>query len=602
MGDMPALAVARGTSTVRTASAVPLCAAAWLLAGSATAQIPGGDSVIYLNQAWSQVDRETYYQIQQGAQVISYDIFLNLEVANGQELFRSNANSDRYGLIPQAPNPHTNPDGLPIGLAKTVVVEGRWKGETVGLTCAACHNAQLSYKGKKIRIDGGFNHTFDFMSYMFALDDALQATLIDAAKFDRLATRLGAASADTASALRQRFETDAARVHGYRATTMRTPVVWGPGRIDAFNLITNRMLATETGIAENWSSPMAPVKPPFVWNAPQGSWTQWSGTVQDPIARNHGETLGVFLPMDFRSKTPEEGLFNSGAMLLNLQRIEDLLDRLAPPKWPEDVLGKIDRQKAAQGKSLFATHCASCHNSYPYTWTPPNRHGKRFIEVGLVPQTYVGTDPAQFDRTQAFAITGHLSPYLPPPFKDQAIIPTPVFRELLTRLTLRKALEPLKLGDAQLLEMNGFRELPSPPAPVRSWKAAPRDGVWATGPFLHNGSVPNLYEMLIPASQRSKKFYVGREFDPVKVGIDTSGKSGSFVFDTSLIGNSNAGHSFEAGPRGTGVIGPLLTNAQRWALVEYLKSLPEADAQVTPYGGPPNARSGNAPWIKPRTQ
>ena len=314
-------------------------------------------------------------------------------------------------------------------------------------------------------------------------------------------------SADAKTALRKRFESDAAQVHGYRAVTMATPVVWGPGRIDAFNLITTRMLATATGIAENWSSPMAPVKPPFVWNAPQGSWTQWSGTVQDPIARNHGETLGVYMPMDFRSKTPEEGLFDTAAMLLNLQKIEDMLDRLAPPKWPEEVLGKIDRPKAAQGKALFATHCASCHNSYPYTWTPANKYGKRFIEVGLVPQTYVGTDPAQFDRTQAYAITGHLSAYLPPPYKDQAVVPTPLLREWLTRASLRKALGPLKLSDAQLLEMNGYREFPQPPAPVRSWKAAPRDGVWATGPFLHNASVPNLYEMLIPASQRSKKFY-----------------------------------------------------------------------------------------------
>jgi len=563
------------------------------------AQTTGGDSVIYLDQAWSQSDRETYYQGQQGSQVIAYDIFLNLEVANGQELFRSDANSDRYGLITQAPNPRTNPDGLPIGLTKTVMPEGRWKGETVGVTCAACHNAQLTYRGKKIRIDGGFNHTFDFMAYMFALDDAMQATLKDATKFDRIAARAGASGPDAKSALRKRFESDAERVHTYRTVTMATPVVWGPGRIDAFNLITNRMLATETGIAENWSSPMAPVKPPFVWNAPQGSWTQWSGTVQAPIARNHGETLGVYLSMDFRSKTPQDGLFESGAMLPNLNKIEHLLDRLAPPKWPEEVLGKIDRQKASQGKALFMTHCASCHNSYPYTWTAPNKYGKRFLEVGLVPQKYVGTDPAQFVRTQEFAITGNLSAYVPAPYKDRAMMPTAAMRQELTRLSLRRALEPLKLSDAELLEYNGYRELPGPPPPVDSWKAAPREGVWATGPFMHNGSVPNLYEMLIPARQRSKKFYVGREFDPVKVGIDISGKSGLFQFDTSLIGNSNAGHSFENGPRGNGVIGPLLTEAQRWALVEYLKSIPEEPGRVTPFGGPPNARTGNQPWANP---
>jgi hypothetical protein len=286
-------------------------------------------------------------------------------------------------------------------------------------------------------------------------------------------------------------------------------------------------------------------------------------------------------------------------MLANLNKIEHLLDRLAPPKWPEDVLGKIDRQKAGQGKSLFMTHCASCHNAYPYTWTAPNKFGKRFIEVGLVPQVYVGTDPSQFLRTQAYAITGHLSAYLPAPYKDQPIVPTAALRTILVQLTLRRALEPLKLSDAELLDYNGYRVLPGPPPPVKSWKAAPRDGVWATGPFLHNGSVPNLYEMLIPASQRSKKFYVGREFDPVKVGIDTSGKSGMFLFDTSMIGNSNAGHSFENGPRGSGVIGPLLTEQQRWALIEYLKSIPEEPGRVTPFGGPPNARTGNPPWANP---
>jgi hypothetical protein len=104
--------------------------------------------------------------------------------------------------------------------------------------------------------------------------------------------------------------------------------------------------------------------------------------------------------------------------------------------------------------------------------------------------------------------------------------------------------------------------------------------------------VPNLYEMLIPAKERTKKFYVGRDFDPVKVGIDTSGKSGTFLLDTGLVGNSNSGHSFEDGPRGNGVIGPLLSDEERWALVEYLKSIPEEPGRVTPYGGPPEAPAG----------
>ena len=63
--------------------------------------------------------------------------------------------------------------------------------------------------------------------------------------------------------------------------------------------------------------------------------------------------MGVFMPMDLRSKTPEEGLFDSNAALINLVKIEGLLNHLAPPKWPEDVLGKIDRKKARRVKSYL---------------------------------------------------------------------------------------------------------------------------------------------------------------------------------------------------------------------------------------------------------
>jgi hypothetical protein len=162
---------------------------------------------------------------------------------------------------------------------------------------------------------------------------------------------------------------------------------------------------------------------------------------------------------------------------------------------------------------------------------------------------------------------------------------------------LGKALEKLPPAEAEAPALHGYRELPLPrPSREAIYKAAPREGVWATPPFLHNGSVPNLYEMLIPAKERTKKFYLGREFDPIKVGLDISGKSGNFLVDTSLRGNSNAGHSFENGPRGNGIIGPLLTDEQRWALVEYLKSIPESDDQVTPFGGPPNARMGHGDW------
>jgi hypothetical protein len=557
-----------------------------LASTTAAAQQNTGDDVIYLDQAWSQADREMYYQTSQGSRLIAYEIFLNLEVADSQELFRSAANSERYGLIPQSPNPRTNPDGLPVGLTKTIFTEGRWKGETVGVTCALCHTGELTYKGKHIRIDGGVGSRFDIMAYAYALDNAVQATLTDAAKFDRLATRLGVPNSAAKSELRERFASDAAQLHLYVSRTMVTPVPWGPGRIDAGTLIVNRVVSVLPDIPQNWSTPVAPTKPPFLWNSSRGLWTQWSGVTQDPIFRNIGETLGVFMSIDLTSKTPEQGLFDSSSQVLHLKKIEDALWRLAPPKWPEDVLGPIDRKKALEGKALFVTHCAGCHNAWPYTWTEPNKYGKRFIQVGLVPQDYVGTE-SQLKFIRPFVITAQLSNQLPPPYQGEKVVPTAVFNKVLGEAVRKKALEQVKLSEAETIELHGFRELPTPPSPVGVYKAAPRDGVWATAPFLHNGSVPNLYEMLIPAKERTKKFYVGRDFDPVKVGIDTSGNSGKFLLDTSLLGNSNAGHSFEDSPRGNGVIGPLLTDEQRWALVEYLKSIPEDAGRITPFGGPP---------------
>lgn len=570
-----------------------------LLLGPAAAQT-ADEPVIYLDQAWSQADRDWYYNFSQGATVVSYDIFLHLEVAGSEELFRSDANSDHFGLIPQPANPRTNPDGLPIGISKTVIAKPAWPGaatgDFAGVTCAMCHESELRYQGKHIRIDGANNNALDFQGYIEALDAAMQATLKDPAKFDRLASAINATGAEAKAKLHARFEAQAATTHAYSTTSAATPHPWGPARLDALSMIQNRLTANLPGIPENTSTPIAPVKPPFLWNAPQGTWTQWAAIIQDPIQRNLGETMGVYMDINLRASSPAEGLFASNAAIPALQRVENQLERLAPPSWPEAVFGKIDRDKAREGKALFVTHCASCHNVWPYRWTEPNKFGKRFVLVGLVPQSYVGTDATQAAAIRPFAITGALSNYLPGELRGKAVVTSDEFKAGLGRPTLERALAGVEMTDAQKANLHGYRVYPLPAPPDHVYKAAPRDGVWATAPFMHNGSVPNLYEMLIPASQRTKKFYVGRDFDPVKVGVDTSGKSGRFLLDTSLIGNSNKGHSFENGPRGNGVIGSLLTDDQRWALIEYLKSIPEEPGRVTPFGGPPES-----PGATPRT-
>ena len=107
-----------------------------------------------------------------------------------------------------------------------------------------------------------------------------------------------------------------------------------------------------------------------------------------------------------------------------------------------------------------------------------------------------------------------------------------------------------------------------------AYRARPLDGVWATAPYLHNGSVPTLYQMLLPAGRRDTAFYTGsRQFDPKAVGFETAPFRGGFRFDATIPGNGNGGYSFGGVPGAPGVIGPELTDTHRWELVEYLKTL-----------------------------
>jgi len=116
----------------------------------------------------------------------------------------------------------------------------------------------------------------------------------------------------------------------------------------------------------------------------------------------------------------------------------------------------------------------------------------------------------------------------------------------------------------------------SPYESLLAYKGRSLNGIWATAPYLHNGSVPTLYDLLLPASAESgdqagmeyrpTKFQVGsRELDVTKVGFRHGEKEyDGFLFDTKAPANSNAGHEY--GTRKMSV-------EERWDLVEYLKSL-----------------------------
>lgn len=96
----------------------------------------------------------------------------------------------------------------------------------------------------------------------------------------------------------------------------------------------------------------------------------------------------------------------------------------------------------------------------------------------------------------------------------------------------------------------------------------PLDGIWLRSPYLHNGSVPTLRDLLAPANQRPKTFYRGNDvFDQNNVGFvsDVAEEQGKpfFKYETTLPGNSNDGHLY----------GTDLSAEEKDALIEYLKQL-----------------------------
>jgi len=96
----------------------------------------------------------------------------------------------------------------------------------------------------------------------------------------------------------------------------------------------------------------------------------------------------------------------------------------------------------------------------------------------------------------------------------------------------------------------------------KPYAARPLYGVWAMAPYLHNGSVPTLYDLLKP-TDRPKTFPLGqRDFDPKKVGYRTDVPSPKFTVDTTKLGNANTGHTY----------GAELSDQERWDLIEYLKT------------------------------
>jgi len=542
--------------------------------------------IAWLQQNWNTDQRRRYYHTPQGSDLLPYAWFLALEQPKlsfgGAPAFRENAYMQGFGFIPDKPFDDLNPDGLPVGFARDDKFVDPYTGQpqvVLGLTCAACHTGEIFSNGKAIRIDAGPS-MINLEKFTEALGLAITWTYYDPLRYRRFANRVLGPNHSHADSVRLRkdlkYYLDTAFTE-VKANRHLFPTEEGYGRTDALARIGNFVFGTELNNKKNLVVGDGPVNFPPVWDASWLDWVQYNGSIQQPMGRNVGEALGV------RSRINLLGYpgiqFQNTIRVDGLHEIEGLLGGSKPgegvwsPKWPEEVLGKIDRDKAAKGEALYKEMCSGCHrpplNSEegrkPQYWTNyTDSYGNQFFKVTMVDLDFIGTDPKQaqnfHDRK---ADSGPL---------DQGVLSAGDGLTYITQKVIKQAYARFGLSTDQIDEWNGHRQN-TVRAPLQ-YKARPHNGVWATPPYLHNGSVPNLYELLSPVAERSKMFYLGsKEFDPVKLGLNTDALYGASQFDVSKPGNSNAGHEFNDGPKGHGIIGRKLTPDERMQIIEFLKTM-----------------------------
>lgn len=383
-------------------------------------------------------------------------------------------------------------------------------------------------------------------------------------------------------------------------------------------------------VKQFFNSPNAPVSYPFLWDIPQHDYVQWNGIAENagfgPIGRNTGEVIGVFASLDWEKRpfTPflknplkftheHFGAFIGGQGLFikeyvdftssvdnhNLRRLEDHLDKLTSPTWQDAVDKKIlpalNEKRLDNGARLFDQHCAACHEEIDRS-DPGRRIVANFTEVSKI-----GTDSKMADNSVDYkgnsGLTKHL--YVNAGAGNILLQKKAPVAAILTKATLNVVATPdpdknymTRFGQwAYNLIVGFFKNEISPSlkagayspdtsaqpfSSLKSYKGRSLNGIWATAPYLHNGSVPTLYDLLLPAEQRPTSFIVGsRELDVVKVGFKHNGYEG-FKFDTTLLANSNKGHEYATQDvkDSTGnIISKALTEDERYDLVEYLKSL-----------------------------
>ena len=396
---------------------------------------------------------------------------------------------------------------LPIGVSKR-----RRQGiDHVGLNCAVCHTGSVrDTPGAVPRIVPGMPaHQLDLQSFVeFVLECTLDGrTNVDAVR--------GRPARETPSAFERLLLrlglVDRLKLQTLELRNRIAPVLadrvprWGRGRVDTFN--------PYKSIQFNWrlddlphSELIGAADFPSLWNqAPrEGLQLHWDGDNDSVDERNLSAGLGA-------------GITPVTVDYAGLKRVRDWIWTLPPPPYPYDV----DASLAARGATVYQQECLACHGDHRFK--DGIKAGDRLGRV--VDVSEVGTDRYRLDSyTPIFAANQY------------SLFPDSPYRFKRFRKT------------------NGYAN-------------HPLDGIWARAPYLHNGSVPTLHDLLEPPAERPREFFRGYDlYDRTRMGFVSNVPEADgrrfFLYDTSVPGNSNSGHLY----------GTSLPDDDKRAMVEYLKT------------------------------
>jgi len=445
---------------------------------------------------------------------------------------------DQFGFV--RGNPESN-YGLPLGFAVSNYQPKSGSpapAAFVGFSCSLCHTAVIrtSEQDPGKIVYGMGSNALD----LFAWVDALQGALLDEKRLtvDSIAKAYEAKFHKSLGATDKLMLT--VWLNGARKALGPSMAKWddpydgpqlrdsrympnGPSRTQAFRELVRFYMDRPAATDRSYS------KLPPVYRQADRVWAQNDGSVRNPVTRS------VFAAM--AAGATADNLVVPG-IYQNLMNVVEYTKTLDGPRYAEIFPDHpIDAAKAGRGQAVYMRHCDSCHgHPDPATraWVKGSRQGE------IVPVAQAGTDPERVSYRHYDQLVDHLFLAIP---EGSPIRPP------------RDDVRPGPFG--------------TPESP-RGYINAPMESVFSRVPYLHNGSVLTLAE-LINLEPRREVFYRGRNFyDPVKVGLESPDQPDDrhyYRFDTHVVGNSNKGHDFPWTFQGPGWNRPDLED-----LLEYMKT------------------------------